>query len=130
MRALKLDEIYGFLEQSNISKKNIRRLEELAAGENREVALLADLVRRVALVHPRKRKRWSRLQQQHSNLFHLAKEAAMIDSLEPERWHTPDVRDDFYIEEVDFDGWIEPAFHETEPAAEELRAASPRFAPF
>ena len=43
MRVLWLDEIFGFLEQSNISKKNLRRLQQLEAEEIAEVASLASL---------------------------------------------------------------------------------------
>ncbi len=120
MRALWLDEIYGFLEQSNISKKNLRRLGQLETKEITDIASLAGLVRQIAEVHPRKRKRWNRLRQQHRDLFRQAVDAGIIDFIDPP--HSPDERDEFpTVQEVDWGVWIAPLPHEFEPTAEELR---------
>jgi hypothetical protein len=64
-----LDDLYGFLDQSNISVKNKARLRTLAAHENQEVAELAALILEIAHVHPGKRKRWLKLARHHRPLF-------------------------------------------------------------
>jgi hypothetical protein len=64
-----MDELYGFLEQSNISGKNIARLEILAQHASSEVKDLALLILEVARVKPHKRRRWKFLEQNHSALF-------------------------------------------------------------
>jgi len=64
-----MDELYGFLEQSNISAKNIARLEILAQQSNSEVRDLALLILDVARVKPHKRRRWKFLAQNHPELF-------------------------------------------------------------
>ena len=125
MGELLVDEILAFLDQSNISKKNIRRLEKLSSEEIEEVALLADLVLRIAQVHPRRRKRWPLLKQRHGELFHLAVEAGMVDWLEPEQL---DAHDHDVFDEECFDGWIEPRPSDVEPTADEFRAAEAAFA--
>ena len=65
----RLDELYGFLEQSNISPKNIARLEILAQHASSEVKDLALFVLEVARVKPHKRRRWKFLAQNHPALF-------------------------------------------------------------
>ena len=64
-----MDELYGFLDQSNISGKNIARLEILAQHASNEVKNLALLLLEVARVKPHKRRRWKFLAQNHSELF-------------------------------------------------------------
>jgi hypothetical protein len=64
-----IDELFGFLDQSNISSKNIARLEILAQHASSEVKNLALLVLEVARVKPHKRRRWKFLAQNHSELF-------------------------------------------------------------
>jgi hypothetical protein len=65
----RMDELCGFLDQSNISRKNIARLEILAQHTSSEVKDLALLVLEVAHVKPHKRRRWKFLEQKHSELF-------------------------------------------------------------
>ena len=67
-----LDELWGFLDQRNISAKNIARLKSLVAQPEPEVQRLATLVLDVALVHPFKRRRWRHLAARHRDLFHRA----------------------------------------------------------
>ena len=123
MRALWLDEIYGFLEQSNISKNNLRRLGQLEAEVIADVASLAGLVRQIAEVHPRKRKRWKRLRQQHRDLFRQAVDAGMIDFIDPPD-SGPNELDEFPpVQDADWGVWIAPLPHEFEPTTEELRIA-------
>ena len=49
-----LADLWDFLDQSNISAKNIERLKALAAHSDPEVQTLARLVLDIALVHPHK----------------------------------------------------------------------------
>ena len=67
-----LDELWGFLDQRNISAKNIVRLKNLVAQPDPEVQKLAMLVLDVALVHPFKRRRWRHLAARNRDLFHRA----------------------------------------------------------
>ena len=69
-----LDELSGFLEQSNISAKNIARLEILMHHNDNEVKRLAALVLDIARVKPHKRRRWKFLAQNHPVLFARLKE--------------------------------------------------------
>jgi hypothetical protein len=52
-----VDELYGFLEQSHISQKNIDRLGILTRHADPEVRKLADLVLDIARVKPYRRRR-------------------------------------------------------------------------
>ena len=67
-----LDELTDFLNQSNISARNIQRLKTLAAHPDSEIQRLATLVLDVARVHPYKRRRWRHLAARHRDLFHRA----------------------------------------------------------
>ena len=69
-----MDELFGFLEQSNISAKNIARLEILIHRNDNEVKRLAALVLDIARVKPHKRRRWKFLAQNHPVLFARLKE--------------------------------------------------------
>ncbi len=115
------DEILGFLDPSNVSAKNLRRLEQLEAEAPEDVAVLASLVRQIAQVRPRKRRRWKLLRQQHPVLFRLAAEAGFLEDLEPEQLGEPQV--DVWNKELDLDGWIEPWPWEIEPTSEEYVAS-------
>jgi hypothetical protein len=68
-RIERMDELYGFLEQSNISPKNIARLEILAQHASGEIKDVALLILEVARVKPHKRRRWKFLAQNHPELF-------------------------------------------------------------
>jgi len=68
-RIERMDELYGFLDQSNISPKNLARLEILAQHDSSEVKDLALLIFEVARLKPHKRRRWEFLAQNHSELF-------------------------------------------------------------
>ena len=68
-RIERMDELYGFLDQSNISPKNIARLEILAQHASSEVKDLALFILEVARVKPHKRRRWRFLAQNHPELF-------------------------------------------------------------
>ena len=68
-RILTTEEVHGFLNQSRISAKNIKRLEELVAIDEAEFQSLSSLVLQIATVRPGKRGRWKAIQQQHGDLF-------------------------------------------------------------
>ena len=55
------DELSGFLEQSNISRKNVIRLTELCEHSNLKVRDRASLILKVARVKPHKRRRFKLL---------------------------------------------------------------------
>jgi hypothetical protein len=64
-----MDELYGFLEQSNISAKNVARLGILTQHASSDVRDLAMLLLEVARVKPHKRRRWKFLARDHPDLF-------------------------------------------------------------
>ena len=74
------DEIFGFLNQSRISDRNMRRLRELSASENQQVAELASLVIEVARVKPHKKQRLKVLAREHRELLHALEETGLIDA--------------------------------------------------
>ena len=126
-RLLWTTEILSFLEQSNISAKNLRRLQVLEAETLDDVAKLASAVRQIAIVCPGKRKRWKRLKHQHGELFKLALEVGLL-----EYWEDADATDypgELLGEEDVFGIWIEPRHDEVEPALEEIRLATDDAAP-
>ncbi len=67
-----IDELWGFLDQRNISAKNIGRLKALVNHPDSEVQRLATLVLETALAHPFKRRRWRHLATRHRDLFQRA----------------------------------------------------------
>ena len=69
-----INELFGLLEQSNISAKNIARLEILSHNKDNEVKRSAALVLDIARVKPHKRRRWKFLAQNHPVLFACLKE--------------------------------------------------------
>ncbi|HEX9047137.1 MAG TPA: hypothetical protein VF988_08920 [Verrucomicrobiae bacterium] len=68
----RLDELYGFLQQSNISAKNVARLKSLSQHANKEVADSAALILEIARVLPHKRNRWLKLARRHRPLLDRA----------------------------------------------------------
>ena len=63
------DEILHFMEQSNISKKNIQRLRVLKASSHQEISEFASLVLEVALIKPHKKKRFKFLKRENKELL-------------------------------------------------------------
>lgn len=63
------DDIFGFMQQSHISKKNLARLEQLAKSEEPRLARLAAIVLEVARVTPYKRRRLKILARNHRDLL-------------------------------------------------------------
>ena len=72
------DEMFGFLKQSNISKKNMARLNRLSASSNKRVAGLARIVLEVGQVKPHKRRRLKYLAREHKNLLKKLEETGLI----------------------------------------------------
>ena len=77
-------EISGFLEQSNISKKNIARLKVLLKSENSDLAEKAALVLEVARVKPGKKRRFKTLKKSHPELFLRLAKAHLLSYPEPQ----------------------------------------------
>ncbi len=77
-RILQINEITGFLDQSHISPKNMKRLRELSLIENCDVAERAQLVMEVAEFHPHKKRRLKMLSQKRSRLLYKLKEKGLI----------------------------------------------------
>lgn len=72
------DEIFGFMSQSNISKKNIARLNKLKLSSNKRIAELASITLEVAMVKPHKKRRLKVLAKEHRELFIKVKESGLI----------------------------------------------------
>lgn len=63
------EEIFGFLKQSNISEKNVKRLELLKASSNKEVSEWASIVLEAAKIKPHKRRRLKVLAKENRELL-------------------------------------------------------------
>ncbi len=80
-RRAAMRDIDGFIEQRNISAKNIARLEALCGAEDEQVRWLAGLVLQVARVVPRRRKRVGYLLRHHRELLEQLVEVGLLLSL-------------------------------------------------
>ena len=89
-----LDEISGYLEQSNLSEKNLSRLATLSQASNREVQELATLVLEIGKAHPRKRRRLKYLAKNRRDLYDQLLALGFIEE-EPEFEETSDFADEF-----------------------------------
>jgi hypothetical protein len=72
------EEIFNFMNQSHISKKNISRLNSLLESPDEEVAKLAAIVLDVAKVKPYKKKRLKFLAREHRDLLAKLDETGLI----------------------------------------------------
>lgn len=72
------DEIFGYMNQSHISEKNVARLETLAASKDPEIARLAAIVLEVAEITPYKRRRLKRLARERRSLLEKLEETGLI----------------------------------------------------
>lgn len=72
------EEIYHFLEQSHISKKNMVRLELLSKSENEKISKLATIVLEVAKFKPYKRRRLKALARERRDLLKQLDETGLI----------------------------------------------------
>lgn len=67
------DELFGFIDQSNISAKNIQRLELFVQAADERVRELADVILQVARRYPRLRRRYVRLARENPELLRRLK---------------------------------------------------------
>jgi hypothetical protein len=72
------EEIFSFMNQSHISKKNVERLTVLADSENEKVSELANIVLEVARVKPYKKRRLKMLARERRDLLEKLDETGLI----------------------------------------------------
>jgi hypothetical protein len=72
------DEIFGFMNQSHISDKNILRLQVLSESKDSRIAQLASLVLQVARIKPYKKRRLKVLAQQNIDLLDALEKTGLI----------------------------------------------------
>lgn len=72
------DDIFGFMHQSHISKKNVARLEQLAKSDEARVASLAAIVLEVARVTPYRRRRIKILGRNRRDLLRKLGETGLV----------------------------------------------------
>lgn len=71
-------EIFGYLKQSHISDKNVKRLKQLFDSESDKIAKLANIVLEVADVKPYKRRRLKVLARERRDLLQKLEETGLI----------------------------------------------------
>jgi len=72
------DEIFGYLKQANISKKNLSRLEKLSHSKDDHIAKLAAIVLEVGRIQPHKRRRLKFLSGEHKALLRQLEKTGLI----------------------------------------------------
>ena len=72
------EEIFGYLKQSHISNKNVKRLKLLVKSESDKIAKLADIVIEVAKVKPYKKRRLKVLARERRDLLEKLDETGLI----------------------------------------------------
>lgn len=72
------EEIAGFLNQSNISAKNITRLKTLVGSDNAEIAELAKVVLEVAQFKPHKKRRMKMLARERRDILKKIEDTGLI----------------------------------------------------
>ncbi len=72
------EEIFGFLKQSHISDKNIRRLQILSESGNSRIAELASIVLDVAKIKPHKKRRLKVLARERRDLLDALEKSGLI----------------------------------------------------
>ncbi len=78
-----VDEVVGFLSQSNISAKNVARLRKLSESSDEEVATLASAVAEVATVKPHKRRRLKVVAKEHKELRARLQQLGLWELMQP-----------------------------------------------
>ncbi len=73
-----LEEIFNFMDQSNISKKNKIRLKELVNSENIKISKLAKLVLEVAMIKATKKGRIKLLAKENRQLLFKLEEEGLV----------------------------------------------------
>lgn len=79
VRLAVLDEIAGFLSQSNISTKNLKRLTSLSQWNDSEVGNLASLVLAIGRTHPRRRRRIPRIRAENPELWQKILRSGLVE---------------------------------------------------
>jgi hypothetical protein len=72
------EELFNYLRQSNISKKNITRLQELVCSQDKDIAEMAEVVLEVALVKPHKKRRLKFLSKENRKLLSKLENTGLI----------------------------------------------------
>ena len=72
-------ELSGFLRQSNISRKNVKRLRELTESPDQETAALAELILEISRVKPHKKRRLKFLARNRPDLLRTLEETGLIE---------------------------------------------------
>lgn len=102
-RILATEEVYHFLDQSNISKKNIARLKSLTSIEDERFQQLRGLVLEIAKAKPHKKKRWKFLRKEHPELLERAVKSGFFDWLLDEYISNPDDEElMWYLDELEY----------------------------
>jgi hypothetical protein len=99
-RIERLDELYAYLNQSNISPRNVARLDILIRHGDSEITELAGLVLDVARVKPHKKRRWKFLAQNHPTLLKRLK--MMYGDWVPEEvWHHDEILEEsWFVDDI------------------------------
>ena len=74
-----MGEILGFMDQSNISQKNIARLKSFASIDDATFQKLRVLILEIAQLAPRRRRRWKLVASNRRDLLQAAIEAGLIE---------------------------------------------------
>lgn len=72
------DDIFGFLEQSHVSEKNVIRLGQMAKSDNPQIASLAGIVLELARVKPYKARSLRFLAQKHPELLRKLEATGLV----------------------------------------------------
>jgi hypothetical protein len=72
------DDIFGYLNQSHISEKNVSRLKKLAVSPNEKIAELARIVLEVAEIKPYKKRRLKELARKRRDLLQKLQETGLM----------------------------------------------------
>lgn len=109
-RNLAIGEILGFMDQSNISQKNIARLNGLALIDDATFQKLRTMILEIAQLAPRRRRRWKLVAANNSNLLQRAIEAGLVEDFrETGAFEEPDPFEFIHIQGSDdfdsFDGF-------------------------
>lgn len=106
-RILATGEIHGFLDQKNISQKNIGRLKDFASIDDETFQELRGLILEIAMAAPRKRRRWKLLSANRKDLIQKAVDIGLIEDVrEADEFQEPEMFDFTQVpdwDESDFD---------------------------
>ena len=72
------EEIFNFLRQSNISKKNIARLQKLICSQNKDISEMANIVLEAARIKPGKKLRIKYLAKENKDLLLKLEKSGLI----------------------------------------------------